>query len=121
MFQWFLHLCKPTVAIDDTRFCLASSLLKTLTTHSEDLEIITHRSINLSLSPEGADSGVVFRGMTHNGSPSLHTILEKSPSEDDSVSSEGESFVSPLPRACNTVMSATPITTTLPLKETPMF
>jgi hypothetical protein len=51
----------------------------------------------------------------------LHAILEESPSEEDSVLSEGESSGSPLPRACNMVMSATPIETTPPLKETPGF
>jgi hypothetical protein len=59
--------------------------------------------------------------MTHSGSPSLHAILEESPNEDDSVSSEGESSSSLLLRACNKVMSATPITTTPPLEETSMF
>jgi hypothetical protein len=56
--------------------------------------------------------------MTPSGSPSLHAILEKSPSEDDSVSSEGESFGSPLSRACNMVMFVIPIATMLPLEET---
>jgi hypothetical protein len=49
--------------------------------------------------------------MDHSGSPSLHAILEESPSEDDLVSSEGESYGSPLLRACNTVLSAIRIVT----------
>jgi hypothetical protein len=56
--------------------------------------------------------------MTHSGSPSLYTILEESPSEDDSALSEGERSGSPLPRVCNTVMSVVPITTMPPLEET---
>jgi hypothetical protein len=59
--------------------------------------------------------------MTYSGLPSLHAILEELPSEDDSASSEGESSSSPLPRACNTMTSAVPITTMLPLEGTPMF
>jgi hypothetical protein len=51
----------------------------------------------------------------------LHAILEESPCEDDSLSSEGESTGSPLPRACNTLMSATPIMTTPPLEEILVF
>jgi hypothetical protein len=58
--------------------------------------------------------------MTHSGSPSLHAILKESPSEDDLASSEGESSGSPVPRACNTVISAIPIATMLPPEETPM-
>jgi hypothetical protein len=51
----------------------------------------------------------------------LHAILEESPSEDDSASSEGESSGSPLLRVCNTMIPITPLTTTLPTEETPMF
>jgi hypothetical protein len=59
--------------------------------------------------------------MTPSGSPSLHAILEKSPSEDDSISSEGESYNSPFPKVCNTVMFAIPIATTPPPEETSTF
>jgi hypothetical protein len=61
--------------------------------------------------------------MTRSGSASLYAILEESPSEDDSVSSEGEGegSGSPLLRACSAVVSATPVTPTPPLEETPMF
>jgi hypothetical protein len=85
---------------------------ETSATHYENLESVTRR---------GADSNIVFRGMTRSGSPSLHAILEESRSEDDSVLSEGESSGSPVPRACNTVMSATPIMTKPPLEVTPTF
>jgi hypothetical protein len=57
-----------------------------------------------------------FEGMTHSRSPSLHAILEESPSEDDLASSEGESSGSPL-----LMIPITPLTTTLPTEETPMF
>jgi hypothetical protein len=98
-----------------------SSSLKTSAIHFEDLEFIDSRSNNLSLSPEGGDSRVVVRGMACSGSPLLHAILEVSPRGDDSVSSEGESFGSPLPRACNTVMYAVPIATMSPPEETQML
>jgi hypothetical protein len=50
-----------------------------------------------------------------------HAILEESHSEDNSVSSEGESSGSPLLRACNTMMPITSITTTPLPEEIPMF
>jgi hypothetical protein len=47
---------------------------------------------SLSLSPKGNDSGTVFVGMTHGGSPSLQTILENSTNEFYTTSSgEGSS------------------------------
>jgi hypothetical protein len=72
------------------------------------------------MSLEGGDSGATVRVMAYSGSPSLHAILEESPSDDDSVSSEGESSGSPLPRACNVVISAVPIVTTSPSHTIPM-
>jgi hypothetical protein len=51
----------------------------------------------------------------------MHAILEESPSEANSILSEGESSNSPLPRPCNTVMYATPIATTPQSEETPTF
>jgi hypothetical protein len=59
--------------------------------------------------------------MTCSGSPSLHAILEESPSEGDLASSDGESSGFPLLRARNTMIPATPLATTLPLEETTMF
>jgi hypothetical protein len=41
-----------------------------LADHSRNLEFATRR---------GVDSGAVFKGMTHSGSPSLHDLLEESP------------------------------------------
>jgi hypothetical protein len=69
----------------------------------------------------GANSRAVFKGMTYSGSPSLHAILEESPSEDNLSSSEGESSGSPLLRLCNMMMQISPITTTPPPVETLMF
>jgi hypothetical protein len=54
--------------------------------------------------------------MSRSGSPSVDAILEESPSEDDSESTEGESSVFPLQRACSTVIPAVP-TVTMPLSE----
>jgi hypothetical protein len=100
---------------------LASSSLKTLAIHFGDLEFIADCSDDLNPSPEGGDSSAALGGMTYNGSPSVDGILEESPSEDDSISSEGESFDSPLLRACNTMMYAIPITITPLPEETPTF
>jgi hypothetical protein len=55
------------------------------------LEFITDRFGDLSLSPEGNDSGAMFIGMVHNGLPYLHTILEESSDEGDIASGEGGS------------------------------
>jgi hypothetical protein len=98
-----------------------SSSLKTLALHFEDLEFIADHSNNLSLSPEGGDSGAVVGGMTCSGSTLLHAIHEELLSEDDSASSEGEISGSPLPRACNMVMSTIPIATMPPPEETLAF
>jgi hypothetical protein len=87
----------------------------------KDLEFITDHFNNLSLPPEGNDSGVVVGGMVCSGSPSLHPILEESPSEDDSASSDGGSSGFPIPRVCNMVTTAIPIATMPPLEETPVL
>jgi hypothetical protein len=86
------------------------------TIHFGSLEFITNRFDTLSLSPEGNDLGVMFMEMVHNGSPSLHTILEESTGEDNSASSGGGSSSFPISRSCNVVIPAIPITTT-PLPE----
>jgi hypothetical protein len=88
-------------------------------THFKDLEFIADHLDNLRLLPEGDDSSPVVGGMSRSGSPSLHAILEESPSGDDSTSSEGESNSSAIPTACNVVTSITPIVTTPLLEETP--
>jgi hypothetical protein len=86
--------------------------------HFEDIEFITDHSNNLSLSPEGDDSGAVVGGMAHSRSQSLHAILEESPNEHDWASSEGESSFFHVPRACNVLISTIPITTAPMLEET---
>jgi hypothetical protein len=58
--------------------------------------------------PQVANFNAECGGMTHCGSLSLHAILEELPSEGDSSLSEGESSDSPLLRACNTMIPATP-------------
>jgi hypothetical protein len=88
--------------------------------HFKDLEFITDHLDNLHLLPEGDNSSTVIGGMARSGSPSLHAILEESPSGDNSASSEGESSGFPIPMACNVVTSATPITTTPLPEETPV-
>jgi hypothetical protein len=45
-----------------------------------------------SLSPKGDDSGTVFIGMMHNGSPSLYTILEESSDEGGTTLGKGEAL-----------------------------
>jgi hypothetical protein len=70
------------------------------------MEFITNCFDNLGLSPVGNDSGTVFMGMVHNGSPSLHAILKESTSEDDSASSDGGSSNFPISRGCNMVTPA---------------
>jgi hypothetical protein len=72
----------------------------------EDLEFIADHTDKLSLLLEGGDSDAVFGSMASSRSPSLHAILEASPSEDD------------LLRACNAMISVIPIVTTLPSEET---
>jgi hypothetical protein len=54
------------------------------------LEFTADRFCRLSLSLEGDDSGVVFIGMVHSGSPSLDTVLEESFDESDATSGKGE-------------------------------
>jgi hypothetical protein len=61
------------------------------TIHIKDHEFIVDHFDNSSLSPEGDDSHAVVRGMMRIRSPSMHAILEESPSKDDSASNEGES------------------------------
>jgi hypothetical protein len=58
--------------------------------------------------------------MAHYRSPSLHAILEESPSEDDSASSDAESSDFPIPREYNVVASTIPIAAPPPWEETLM-
>jgi hypothetical protein len=80
------------------------------------LELTTDHLGNLSLSLEGNDPGIVFVGMVHCGSLSLHTVLEESFDEGDAASGRGVSSCFPGPQGCNVVTPVVPITTT-PLPE----
>jgi hypothetical protein len=48
------------------------------TKHFSSLELITDCLGHLSLSPQEWDSGTIFIGMVHSGSPSLRTTLRGS-------------------------------------------
>jgi hypothetical protein len=54
------------------------------------LEFTADCSGNMSLSPEGEDSGAIFIEMVHSGSPFLHTVFEESSDEGDAASGGGE-------------------------------
>jgi hypothetical protein len=80
----------------------------------------TARFGSMSLFDEGNVSVAVFVGMAHNGSLSLHTIVEDSTDEGDRASSRGRCSAFPISQECNMVTPSVPITTT-PLSEgTPM-
>jgi hypothetical protein len=74
------------------------------TIHIGSLEFTTDRLGRLSLSPQEWDSSIVFVGMVHNRSPSLHTTLEESSDEDGALQID--------PRGCNVVTVTDPITAT---------
>jgi hypothetical protein len=74
---------------------------------------------NLSLSPKGNDSGVVFIGIVHSGSTSLHTILEESSDKGDTTSCRGGSFGFLNPRGFNVVTPIVLIVTTPPSESIP--
>jgi hypothetical protein len=73
-----------------SRPVLALPLAKLFTWSS--LEFIADCVNSLSLSAKGNDSGVVFVGIAHSGSPSLHTILEDSTDEFNTASTRGGGF-----------------------------
>jgi hypothetical protein len=56
--------------------------------------------------------------MVHNGSPSLHAILEELVNKDNSASSDGESSGFPVLRECIVVTSTMPVMTTPRPEET---
>jgi hypothetical protein len=80
---------------------------------------VHHHFGSMSFSAEGNESDVVFVGMAHSGSPSLHTIFEESADEDDTTSSGGGSSGFSISRGCNVVTLIVPITRTSPLEGTP--
>jgi hypothetical protein len=78
------------------------------TIHFDSLEFIANRFGHLSFSLERWDSGAMFVGMVHSGSPSQRTPLEESSNENGSTSGAGGSLGSPAPRGCNVVTSTDP-------------
>jgi hypothetical protein len=84
-----------------------------------NLEFIIDRLGRLSLSPVEGDSGAIFVGMVHNGSPSLHTALKDSSEEGGTTSGIGGSSGYPSSRGCNVAILTVPITTTPVLENTP--
>jgi hypothetical protein len=112
-----VHSPKPTIITDGEHLTDISF------THGEticfgSLEFIANYFSNLSLSDEGKTSDATFVGMSHSGSPSLHTILEDSIDEGDTASSGGWSSSFPISRECNVVIPNVPITTMLPPEGT---
>jgi hypothetical protein len=72
-----VHSSMLTIATNGERLtCGGFSLGKTI--HFESLEFITDCFCGLSLSPKGSDSGAIFMGTTHSGSPSLQAMIEDS-------------------------------------------
>jgi hypothetical protein len=84
-----------------------------------NLEFIIDRLGRLSLSPVEGDSGAIFVGMVHNGSPSLHTALKDSSEEGGTTSGIGGSPGYPSSRGCNVAIPTVPITTTPVPENTP--
>jgi hypothetical protein len=82
------------------------------------LEFTTDCFSNLSLSPKGNGSSVVFVGMVHNNSPSLHKVLEESSDEGDTTSGGGGALDYLALEGCNVVTPTVPITTTPPPENT---
>jgi hypothetical protein len=112
------HLPKLTIGTDSSNlFDIGLAWGETI--RSEKPEFIADHFNYLSLSPKGDDSGIVFMGMAHSGSPSLYTIIEESTGKDDSASSQGGSSSFPISQGCNVVTPIIPITTTPPPKGPP--
>jgi hypothetical protein len=90
-----VHLPKPTVVTNSSNL-FDAELGWGEAIGLESQEFTADRSDNLNLSPSGRDSGAIFVGVAHSGSPSLQTILEEFSDEDDSTSSEGGSSGIPI-------------------------
>jgi hypothetical protein len=106
-----LHSSTLVVIADGEHLtCGSFSLGKTVRLGS--LEFIVDCFNSLSLSPKGNDSGVIFMGTAHSGSPSLRTILVDSTDEFYTTSSGEGSFGFPISWRSNMVTPPTPITTT---------
>jgi hypothetical protein len=79
-----VHLLKSVVIIDGSNL-IGIELTWGETIRFGNQEFIADRFDNLSLSPEGNDSGAVFVGIAHSGSLSLHAILEEFTNKNDST------------------------------------
>jgi hypothetical protein len=84
-----VHSPKPTIVTNSSHLISIGFVLGE-TIHFRSLEFIADHFCNLSLSPKGNDSGAIFMGMVHHGSPSLHIVLEESTDMDDTTSSGRE-------------------------------
>jgi hypothetical protein len=84
-----VHSPKPTIVTNSSHLISIGFVLGE-TIHFRSLEFIADHFCNLSLSPKGNDSGAIFMGMVHHGSPSLHIVLEESTDVDDTTSSGRE-------------------------------
>jgi hypothetical protein len=104
-----VHLSKPAIVTDSNNMTgvriSGGEIIRFGT-----LEFITDHFRGLNFSPEGNDSGIVFMGMVHSGSPSLYAIVDESASEDNSASSDWGSSGFPLSRGCNVQTLTVPIT-----------
>jgi hypothetical protein len=116
MFRWFILPELAITAGDIYQF--GAELTQDEAICFEVLKFITNPSDDQSLLPEGSDPCAVFMGMACSGSPSLYTILEELPNEDNSTSSDTESSNFLVPRECNVVASAILIATMTPSEET---
>jgi hypothetical protein len=109
------------VIMDDNKHSASVSFTHDKTIHFGSLEFIADHFSSLSLSDKRNVSGVVFVGMTHSGSPSMHAILEDSVDEGNTTSSGGGSSGFPISRECNVVTLTVPITTMPPSEGTLML
>jgi hypothetical protein len=112
-----VHLPKPIVIISGNNL-ISIEFTWHKSIHCVRLEFITDCFEILSLSPEGNDSRVIFMGMVHSGSPSLHTILDESISEEESASSDMGTSGFPISQGCNVVTPVVPNIAILPPEGT---
>jgi hypothetical protein len=106
-----VHSPKPTI-IADGNHQTGARFASGGTIRLGSLEFIVDCFANLSLYPEGNDSGAFFVELVHNGSLSLHTILKESINEGGTTSSGGGSSGFPISQGCN-VMTTPPLEGTL--------
>jgi hypothetical protein len=68
------------------------------TIHFSSLELLTDCFGHLSFSPQRRDSGGMFIGMVHNGSPSKRTPLKEYSNENGATSDAGGAWDPPAPK-----------------------